>query len=118
MGLETSQRLLPHERWYAEKLLERQRTHRTPGIVRAELNLGRDGMILMAAAFTYSIPGMATAFIGVVLLYASNGTQPLLVIAHYVTWIGIVIMLPGIFRSLQAIRAGRAFRGGRPYIRY
>ena len=118
MGLETSRHLLPHERWYAEKLLERQRTHRTPGIVRAELNLGRDGMILMAAAFTYGIPGMATAFIGVVLLYASNGTQPLLGIAHYVTWIGVAIILPGIFRALQAIRAGRTFRDDRPYMRY
>lgn len=48
MQLETPYHLLPHERWYAERLLERQRTHRTPGIVRTELDLGRDGIILMA----------------------------------------------------------------------
>ena len=118
MGPETRLHLLPQERWCAEKLLERQRTRRTPGIVRMELNLGRDGIILMAAAYTYVFPGIAIGLIGFVLQFASNDTEPLYGIAGYLIWIGVAIILPGIFRALQAIRAGRTFRGGRPYIRY
>jgi hypothetical protein len=48
--------LLPHERWFATRLLARQRTHRTPTILRMEYNYGREGITLCAAALAGILP--------------------------------------------------------------
>lgn len=69
--------LLPHERWSASSVLERQRTHRTSAILRIEQNYGPEGLALIAAGLITVLPGMLLVVLGFACLVASGG-HPLL----------------------------------------
>lgn len=109
--------LLPHERWFASLILERQRTHRTPAILRMEQNYGPEGITLMSAAIISGLIGVIVGFIGLALLFSSGDRGPLLHPGYYLTLAAVLLELPSIYRSIQATYAGRRFRGDRPFIK-
>ena len=109
--------LLPHERWFASYILERQGTHRTPAILRIERNYGPEGIALWAAAYITVFPGQLIAVGGIVLMLASGGSGSLLMLAYKLDGLGIILILLGSIRLTQGIRAGRAFPGDRPFER-
>ena len=110
-------RLLPYERWSAGFVLERQRSHRTPTVLRTEQNYGRDGTALLAAALINGIPGQMLVVAGIVLLAASRAQGGVTEVAYWLLGAGATLGAAGIVRAVQAARAGRAFRDGRPFIR-
>ncbi|HEY5183181.1 MAG TPA: hypothetical protein VIJ07_26025 [Dermatophilaceae bacterium] len=107
--------LLPHERWSASFVLERQRTHRTSAILRMEQNYGPEGIALFAAGMIAVFPGMLLTFLGFACLVASGGHPWPLV--NWLYGLGVILILLGSIRYFQCNRAGRAFRGGRPFLK-
>lgn len=107
--------LLPHERWSASLILERQHTPRTSAILRMEQNYGPEGIALWAAGMITVLPGMLLGYLRLACLVASGGHPRLLV--NWLHGIGVTLMLLGPIRYIQGIRAGRAFRGGRPFLK-
>jgi hypothetical protein len=108
--------LLPHERWFATSTLRRQGTHRTQAILRLEQNYGPVGMALFSASLITVIPGMFVGCLGIAFLLP-HGDGLLATLGYRLGGIGFVIMLLGSIRLAQASKAGRAFRGDRPFIR-
>jgi hypothetical protein len=117
MPLAPRHHLLPNERWSASFILERQRTHRTPAILRMEQNYGPEGIALWAAGMITVLPGMLLDVLGFACLVASGGHPWLLTMLYWLWGIGFILMFWGSIRSLQASKAGRAFRGGRPFLK-
>jgi hypothetical protein len=109
--------LLPYERWYAGRFLERRRTRRTAAVVRTDQNYGRDGIILIAAALINSLPCQLLLLSGVLLLLVSRARASPAQIAGWLIGVGVVFGVGAFIRCAQAARAGRKFRGGRPFIR-
>jgi len=115
--------LLPHERWFASLILKRQRAHRNsaaprnPATLRMEQNYGPEGMALIAAGLISVLPGMLLGVLGFACLVASGGHPWLLTVLYWLWGIGFILMLWGSIRSFQASKAGRAFRGGRPFLK-
>jgi hypothetical protein len=72
MAAAPGHRLLPHERWFASFILERQRTHRTPDILRIEQNYGQEGIALGAASMATLTPGVLIVGVGTVLVLISG----------------------------------------------
>ena len=107
--------LLPHERWSASFVLERQRTHRTSAILRIEQNYGPEGIALWAAGMITVFPGMLLGFLGFACLVASGGHPWQLV--NWLYGIGVTLILLGEIRFIQGSKAGRTFRGGRPFLK-
>jgi hypothetical protein len=110
-------RFLPHERWFASFILERQRTHRTPDILRIEQNYGPEGIALGAASMATLTPGALIVGAGTILMLISGGGGSLLTLAYKLNALGVILILLGSIRLVQGIRAGQAFRGGRPFVR-
>jgi hypothetical protein len=50
-------------------------------------------------------------------LIASGGGGALPTLGYWLGGLGAILMLLGSIRTFQGIKAGRAFRDGRPYIR-
>lgn len=117
MSLAPGHRLLPHERWFASSTLERQRIHRGPDILRLEQNYGPVGMALWAAALATVLPGALMVLSGIAFMLASGGGGILPTLGYSLDGLGIILCLLGSIRTFQGIRAGRAFRDGRPFIR-
>ena len=117
MALAPRHHLLPHERWFAASTLERQRTHRTPDVLRMEQNYGPEGITLLAAAMSTALPGALAAVSGIVFMLASGGGGTLLTVGHWLQGFGVTLIILGQIRAFQGSKAGRAFRDGRPFIR-
>lgn len=109
--------LLPPERWFASAVLERQRTRRTPTILRLEQNYGPEGIALVAAGVLLWLLGVAIAWVGVVLLLVSGGNGLPFRLGNYLLFAAMVIAVPAIVRAVQASHAGRRFRGDRPFVK-
>ena len=106
--------LLPPERWFAEFILRRQQTHRTPAIIRMEHNYGREGIILFAAAIMTELLGGVVCAGGVLLLFVigDSGSLPYITIG-----VGALVIAFGMIRTVQGARIGRRFRGDRPFLK-
>ncbi len=117
MSVAPGHHVLPHERWFASYILERQRTHRTPDILRIERNYGPVGIALGAASMATSTPGTLLGGVAIALMAASGGRPSLLTLGYKLGGVGVILILLGSIRLIQAIRAGRAFRGARPFER-
>jgi hypothetical protein len=109
--------LLPPERWFASAALERQRTHRTPTILRLEQNYGPEGIALLAAGVLLWLLGVAIAMVGVVVLFVSGGDGLTFRLGNYLLFAAMVVGVPAIVRAIQASYAGRRFRGDRPFVK-
>jgi hypothetical protein len=109
--------LLPHERWFATRLLARQRTHRTPTILRMEYNYGREGITLCAAALAGILPAGVLEVAGSALLVMSQGQPPLFQVGTLMDFGAMAVVIPGLVRVLQSMRAGQVHRGTRSYLR-
>lgn len=103
--------LSPPERWAATWAINRQRTHRTPRVIRLETNYGPVGISLMAAGFVWFFIGWLLAVIGIALLIVSHGREPSLL------YLGIVFQIPVFIRCAQGVRVGRRHRGDRPFLK-
>ena len=117
MPVSAGHRLLPQVRWFASWILERQRTHRTPVILRMEQNYGPEGIALWAAAVITVFPGQLIVVSGIIFMLASGGGGTLLTLGHSLDGFGVFLCLLGSIRAFQGIRAGRAFRGNRLYLK-
>ena len=117
MSVAPGQHLLPHERWFASSTLRRQRTHRTPDILRMEQNYGPEGITLWAAAMSTVLPGALMVLSGFAFMLASGGSGTLLTVGYSLDGLGVILCLLGLIRAFQGIRAGRAFRGSRPFLK-
>jgi len=117
MSVSAGHRLLPQERWFASLILERQRTHRTPDILRMEQNYGPEGIALWAAAVITVLPGQLIAVSGIAFMLASGGGGNLLTLGYSLDGFGAILILLGSIRTFQGIREGRAFRDGRPFLK-
>lgn len=110
-------RLLPPERWFASFILERQRTHRTPAILRTEQNYGPEGIALLAAAILFGLCGAITGCCGFVFLFLADGHGPLVGLGYGCLFAAIVLECPAVIRGIQCASAGRRFRGDRPFVK-
>jgi hypothetical protein len=117
MSLAPGHRLLPHERWFASSTLERQRTHPTPDILLIEQNHGPVGIVLWAAALATVLPGALMVLSGIAFMLASGGNGILPTLGYSLDGFGAILILLGSIRTFQGIRAGRAFRGDRPFLK-
>lgn len=117
MSVAPGHHLLPHERWFASLILERQRTHRTPDILRMEQNYGPEGITLWAATWITVFPAMLMVVSGIVFMLASDGGGTLLTVGYWLQGFGVIVILLGSIRLVQGIRSGRAFRDGRPFLK-
>jgi hypothetical protein len=97
--------------------LERQRTHRTPPILRLEQNYGPEGIAMMAATILYVLSGAIVGLIGIALLLLSSDHGPLLTAGYSCMFAGMALEVPGFIRGTQGINAGRRFRGDRPFVK-
>jgi len=109
--------LLPPERWFASFILERQRTHRTPPILRAEQNYGPEGIALLAAAILFGLCAAIIACCGYVFLFLADGHGHLVGVGFGCLFAAIVLEVPALIRSIQGASAGRRFRGDRPFVK-
>jgi hypothetical protein len=110
-------RLFPHERWFAAFILERQQSHRTPAILRMEQNYGPEGIGLMAAGLVTALPGQLIGCLGILLLLVSGGHGSLPGVGYLLMGLGVLLVVPGSLRYIQGSRAGRSFRGDRPFVK-
>jgi hypothetical protein len=117
MSLAPRHHLLPHERWFASWILERQRTHRTPDILRMEQNYGPEGITLWAAAMSTVLPGALMVLSGIAFMLASGGGGTPLTMGYSLDGFGVFLCLLGSIRAFQGGRAGRAFRDGRQFLK-
>ena len=108
--------LLPQEaayrRWAARMLA--RRTASNPQRTAFEKMYGPDGVVYFEAAVGDMV-GAAGALIGGVLVLATGLPY------QVATWLFVVVALSGLIalvRFRQALKAGRAFRGGEPIIRF
>ena len=81
-----------------------------------EQNYGPEGIALWAAAVITVLPGVLMADSGIVFMLASGGGT-LLTLGHWLQGFGVILCLLGSIRAFQGIRAGRAFRGSRPFLK-
>jgi hypothetical protein len=115
--------LLPHERWSASLILERQRNHRNsaaprnPATLRMEQNYGPEGIALWTAGMITVLPGMLLVVLGFACLVPASGHPWLLTLVSWLYGIGVILILLGSIRYFQCNRAGRTFRGGRPFLK-
>jgi len=110
-------RLLPPERWFAAFILERQRNHRTTSVLRIEQNYGPEGIVLWAAGMVTVFPGQLIAVAGILLLLVAGGSGSLQLAGYWLMGVGVMMILLGSVRYVQGVRAGRVFRGDRPFVK-
>jgi hypothetical protein len=115
MRLQTSHHLLPHERWFAELVLEQQRSRPTRTALRLERKYGPEGNALLSAAHADMLPGCLTYFAGTALVILFSGQAYLAGIGLALYVIGLALVIGGGIRAIQSARAGRAFRSSRTF---
>ena len=109
--------LLPHERWFASYMLNRPRKSalENPSALRMEQNYGPVGMALFDACMITMFPGMFVGLLGMTLfIFNGDGFETM---GYRLSELGVILVLLGSIRLGQASKAGRAFRGDRPFIR-
>jgi len=107
-------RLLPHERWLADAGARRGPAPQGSDRWRMQQNYGPEGLALVQAGFANLGPGWLIAIAGIVLQFIGAGGSTL---ADILIGIGLIIMVAGLVRYIQAGRAGRIYRNGRAFIR-
>ena len=98
-------------------ILERQRTHQTWAVPAFEQNYGPDGIALWAAGLLFGLCGGMVGCVGLVLLYLSGDGGPLLQVGYGLLVAAAVLECPAMIRAVRGIRAGRQFRGTRPFVK-
>lgn len=89
--------LFPPERQFARFILERQRTHRTPAILRLEKNYGPEGIATMAATILFALSGAIVGLTGIVVLFLSSGHGPLLTAGYICLFAAMALEVPALF---------------------
>jgi len=104
------------ERRFVEHALKRQAVGRTAIVKKLEQNYGPEGMLFYNAGLVWSVGGVFGILGTVCLLLPFSGTSETLpIIGFAFLVVCFVTSLTGLFRALQANRAGRRFRAGRPF---
>jgi hypothetical protein len=63
------------------------------------------------------LPGMLLVVLGIACLMPSGGHPLLLTLVNWFYGIGVPLIPLGPIRYFQGSKAGRAFRGGRPFVK-
>jgi hypothetical protein len=82
-----------------------------------EQNYGPEGIALIGAAVITVLPGQLIAVSGITFMLGSGGGGTLLTLGHSLEGFGVILIFLGSIRIFQGIRAGRAFRDGRPILK-
>jgi hypothetical protein len=109
--------LLPHERWMADRN-KRSRDSRhplPPATVRNQQNYGPEGMRLIDAALANSLVVSVVCPAGAVAGGLQSVGVPFVMICLFA--IGAPFFALALIRVVQCARAGRQFRGERPFVR-
>ena len=109
-----SRRLLPHERWAVRSALARQGSEPTATFRMWQQNYGPEGTELLVATLATAFPTAVLAFLGAILLGASGASGGLAVVAYCLVGVAVIAGVFAISRAMEASRAARQFRGGRP----
>jgi hypothetical protein len=113
----TSHHLLPYERRAASAMLATQQAHPTaPGVIRSQQNYGPEGVILLAASFAGARYSFPIGLVGFIVALASGFNGIVAITGYSIMGVAIAVATLGAFRGIQAGRAGRRFRGDRPFI--
>lgn len=107
----SARRLLTHERWLADQ----QARHPTSPLSQQKQNYGTDGARLLMAAVADGLFGGVIVWVGVALYIFTSG--PASVAGICIAAIGCGTVMLAVVRAAQASRAGKAYRGGRPFQR-
>jgi hypothetical protein len=106
--------LAPHERWLADSGARRGPAQEGTLRWRAQQNYGPDGIALLIAGSADTFCGWLIGMAGIVWLVVDGGASSG---ADWLVTAGCLIALAGLVRSIQAARAGRSYRDGRPFLR-
>ena len=99
-------------------MLERQRTHRTPVILRTEQNYGPAGMRYFLAAVLIIGAQFILVGLGMASLVAFSNADGTPGAPTYVLLaLALIVGSAGVWRAIQGARAGREFRNGRPFLK-
>lgn len=116
--LPTSHYLLPYERWHAAKEFAGQQAHPdAPVVMRLQQNYGPEGNILLAAARAGRIYPFPLGLVGTILVFVSVGAGPAALVGYLMLATAIAMAVLGGMRVVQAAKAGRQHRNGRPVVR-
>jgi hypothetical protein len=63
------------------------------------------------------LPGMLLVVLGFACLVPASGHPWLLTLVNWLYGIGVILILMDSIRYFQCNRAGRTFRGGRPFLK-
>ena len=117
-ALPTSHYLLPYERREAAKTLKGQQAHATaPAVEQLQQNYGPEGNVLLSAARSGRIYAFPFVLTGTLLVFVTAGSGPIAFAGYALLAIAIAMALLGVARGVQAGRAGRRYRDGRPFVR-
>jgi hypothetical protein len=108
--------LLPYERWYAKSMLARQQSHQTRAVLRMRQNYGPEGLVLRAANTINRLLTSMFWLVAIVLMIASGGRGALDLTGYLLLALAFCLAALGFARAQQAKTAGRAFRGGLPFL--
>ncbi len=96
---------------------ERQRTYRTPAILRLEGNYGPDRLAFVSATVFWGLAGCAVGITGIICFFASADHGWLVGAGYVLIVLAIILEFPSIVRATQGIYAGQSFRGDRHFVR-
>jgi hypothetical protein len=109
--------LLPHEKWFVQLVLRRQRKEPTKTFERMEENYGPDGTTRLLAAYASGAPASVVGVISIFIVIASAGRGPWLLAAHILMVLVGCALVVALVRAWQASLSGRTFRGDKPFQR-
>lgn len=115
--IEGTGRVLPHERWIADRALRNAPTREGSAKWRLHQNYGPKGVALQQAGALDGLIGAAVMFLGVILIGVSEGDGAVGQAGYIMETVGILVALFGLVRLAQGAAAGRKFRDGRAFIR-
>jgi hypothetical protein len=109
-------RLLPYERWFADRFVNRWGVGDGAIQDRMRQNHGPDGLLLLGGAYSTAVLGVLAAVTGLVLVAASGGHDPVLTTGAVFIAGALLGLAAASARGWQARTAARRYRAGRPYV--
>jgi hypothetical protein len=91
---------------------QRQRTHRTPVILRSEAAYGPDGLRLLSAAILLTVTGCLIGLVGAALVMASLDQGHTAWAGNALLVLAILMAMVGGCRAVQGAVVGRRYRSG------
>jgi hypothetical protein len=88
-------RLLPHERWLATAVAERQQIVRSARVIRVEQTYGSDGVTLLSAGLATFVPAELLCLIAIALVPVTGFAYVLIAVGVIAMALSSIGLLPG-----------------------